>query len=110
MPVTVLLDDVVEVLDLASRDWHRHGAVDLVDGGLVGAAFVHRDLFRRTIFAHGLFEQLLGGGHDTMCRQKEIDGFAFLVDGTVEVLPDPLDLDVSLVHSPAAANLALVFE
>jgi hypothetical protein len=29
-----------------------------------------------------------------VCRQKEIDGLPFLVDGTVEILPDALDLDV----------------
>ena len=32
-----------------------------------------------------------------------------LVDGEVEVFPEALDLDVRLVHAPAAADRALVF-
>ena len=41
-------------------------------------------------------------------RQQEVDRPAFLVHSTVEIFPDAFDLDVSFVHAPAAANLALV--
>lgn len=34
---------------------------------------------------------------------------SFRVDGTVAILPDALDLDVGLVHSPRGSRLALVF-
>ena len=41
--------------------------------------------------------------------QQKVDRLAFLVHGPIEVLPSAFDLDVSLVHAPAAANRALVF-
>ena len=42
-------------------------------------------------------------------REQEVDGFALLVDGAVQVFPDALDLDVRLIHSPAGTDRALVF-
>ena len=35
--------------------------------------------------------------------------FSLLVDGAVQVFPYALDLDVGLIHAPAAAGWALVF-
>jgi hypothetical protein len=104
----ILLDDVVEVLDLAYGDRSSHSAVDLVDGGLVGATFIHHDLLRRAILTHSLMKEPLGGGHVTVRREEEVDGPTFLVDGAVEILLDALDLDVRLVHPPATADRALV--
>ena len=34
---------------------------------------------------------------------------ALLVDSSVEVFPNTLDLDVDIIHSPAAADGTLVF-
>jgi hypothetical protein len=53
----ILPDDVVEVLDLAYGDWRSDGSADLVDSGLVGAAFIQRDLFRYAVLKRGLLEE-----------------------------------------------------
>jgi hypothetical protein len=104
-----LLDDVVEVRNLAYQNGSCHGVVDLINRRHVGAAFVHRDTFRNFTRAHGLLKKLVHGGRVTLCYQKEIDGLPFVADGAVEILPEALDLDVSVVHAPTDANLTLVF-
>src|SRR5471032_1137031 len=105
----VLLDDVVEVFDLAHYNRHIPAGVDRIDGSLVGAALVHRDLFGIAIRAHGLVEKALRRGHVALCRQQKVDGLSLLVDSAVEVFPDALDLHVGLIHTPAATDRALVF-
>lgn len=107
----VLFDDVVEVFDLAHQDRHVAAGVDRIDRRLVGAALVHRDLLWLAVSSPGLIEEALRRVHVTLCRQQDVDGLAIamLVDGAVEVLPDALDLDVGLIHAPAAADWALVF-
>ena len=105
----VLLDDVVEVFDLTHQNPDVAAGVDRIDSSLVGAALVHRDLVRITARCHGFVEEALHRGHVALRRQQEVDGLALLVDGAVEVFPDVLDLDVRLVHAPAAADRALVF-
>lgn len=104
----VLLNNIVEVLDLTNHDRGRLTTVDCIDCCLVGAAFIHRDLFRRAVLTHGFFEESSGGRHVTVRRQEEIDSLTLLVDSTVEILPDALDPNVRFVHSPARADLALV--
>jgi hypothetical protein len=42
-----------------------------------------------------------------MRPQQEIDGVAGLVDGTVQILPLALNLDVGLVHAPTTLDLRL---
>jgi hypothetical protein len=59
--------------------------------------------------SHGLVEEALRRSHVALRRQQEVDGLALLVDGAVEILPDALDLDVRLIHTPAAPDRALVF-
>jgi hypothetical protein len=36
-----------------------------------------------------------------MRGQQEVNGLAFLIDGTVQILPLPIDLDVGFVHPTA---------
>ena len=48
-------------------------------------------------------------GHLALRHQQKVDGLSLLVDGAVEVFPDTLDLDVRLIHAPAAADRALAF-
>ena len=96
----LLLDNVVQVFDLSNDDQCFASGIDLIHGRFVGAALVHCDLFGNTAGPHGLVA--LGG-------QQEVDRLAGLVHGAVQVFPDALDLDVSLVHAPAAAHRALVF-
>ena len=56
----VLLDDVVEVFDLAHQNGHVAGGVDRIDRRLVSAALVHRDLIRIAVRFHGLVDEALG--------------------------------------------------
>src|SRR5471032_1972297 len=104
----VLLDDVVEVFDLAHHNRHVPAGVDRIDGRLVSAALVHGDLVGNTVLAHGLVEEAFCGSHVPLGGQKKIDGLSLLVDGTVKILPDAFDLDVGFVHAPAAADRAFV--
>ena len=83
-------------------------SIDLIDGRLVRAALVHRDLFGNTAGFHGLVKELQGCGLARLGRQQEIDRFAFLVYCAVEVFPRAFDLDVCLIHAPAGAHRALV--
>src|SRR5471032_3215875 len=63
----VLLDDV-EVFDLAHHDRHVPVDVDRIDGRLVSAALIHRDLVGNAILANGFVEKALGRSHVTLCR------------------------------------------
>lgn len=105
----VLFDDVVEVLDLAHHDLHVAAGVDRIDRRLVGPALVHRDLVRIAVRSYGPVEEALRCGYIALGCEQEVDGFALLVDGAVQVFPDALDLDVHLIHSPAATDRARVF-
>ena len=105
----VLLDDVVEIFDLAHEDRYGAAGVDRIDRRLVRAALVHRDLVRMAVRSHGLVEEALRRSHVALRRQHEIDGLALFVDGTVKVFPDAFDFDIGLIHAPAASYRALVF-
>jgi hypothetical protein len=105
----ILLDNVVQILNLAHQDRHVAAGVDRIHGRLVSAALVHRDLVWIAVHSHGLVEEALRSSYVALRRQQEIDGFALLVDGAVEVFPGTLDRDVRLIHAPATADRALVF-
>jgi hypothetical protein len=105
----VLLDNVVEVFNLAHKHRYVAAGVDSIDHRLLGPALVHRDLVRIAVRSHSLVKEALRRGLVPLRRQQEVDGLAVLVDGAVEVSPDALDFDVGLIHAPAAADQALVF-
>ena len=105
----ILLDDVVEILDLAHHNWHVAAGVDRIDGRLVGTALVYRDFVKIVVCARGLVEEALRRSHVALHRQQKVDSLSLLVDGAIEILPDALDLDVGLIYVPAAVNQALVF-
>ncbi|MCM8739339.1 hypothetical protein M5E06_35275 [Azospirillum sp. A1-3] len=56
---------------------------------------------------HGGTEERLGGGLFTGRAQVDIDQIAVGVDGPVQVLPLPGDLQVRLIHVPVPADFAL---
>jgi hypothetical protein len=105
----VLFYDVVEVFDLAHQDRHVAAGVDCIDRRLAGAALVHRDLGLIAVRSNGLVEEALCCDHVALGREQEVDGLSFLIDGAVQVFPDHFDLDLGLIHAPAAADWALVF-
>jgi hypothetical protein len=99
----VLLDDGVEIFDLAHQDRHGAAGVDRIDRRLLRAALVHRDLVQMPVRSQGVVEEALRRSHVALRRQQEIDGLALLVDGAVEVFPDVLYLDVyASCHRPSA--------
>ena len=76
----VLLDDIVEVFDLAHIDRPFPVFIDRIDGRLVGAALVHRDFFRHAVGLHGLVKKAHGQKRAWLppCRtgrQQKIDRF-----------------------------------
>lgn len=103
-----LLDDIVEVLYLADGELNGSSAVDIINSAFVGATLVHRNLFRNAIVAHRLVDEAFCSCHVSVGRQREVDGLPFLVNSAVEILPDVLDFDVRLVHSPAGPDHALM--
>src|SRR5450830_442924 len=105
----VLLNDVVEVLHLADNDRNSAAGIDLINGRLVGAALVHRDLLRNIIGLHGLVKEAHGRCLVALGRQQEVDRFSLFVHGAVEILPDAFDQDAGLIHAPAPSRWALVF-
>ena len=56
----ILLDDIVEILDLAHLDGHFSITIDLTNGRFVGTTLVHRDLVRISVLTHRLFEEPIG--------------------------------------------------
>ena len=51
-------------------------------------------------------EKCLHGGHVAVLAEHYVDQRARAIDGTVEITPVPVDLDVRFVHIPALARLA----
>ena len=104
----VLFDDIVEILDLTNLDRCVPVIIDPIYSSFIGPTFVHRDLLRITIMAHRFFEEPLGCCFIALCRQKKVDGFTFLINGTIEILPNTFHLNIRLVHSPTPTNWTFV--
>ena len=83
-------------------------AIDLIHGRFVGAALVHRDLFGNTVGLHSFVKEAQGCGLVALGGQQEVNRFALLVYRAVEILPIAFDLDIGLVHAPAAAHRSVV--
>lgn len=95
----ILLHHIVEILDLPDNGPVFQVGVDVIDGGLVGAALVHGDFVRCTILAHGLVEKAACRGLVALCRQQEVDCIAVLVHGTIQIFSSALDPDIGRTPS-----------
>ncbi|MEA3094757.1 MAG: hypothetical protein QOJ04_6099, partial [Caballeronia sp.] len=104
----ILPYDVIQILDLADLDRRFPFSIDTLDGGQIGAAFVHGDRLGHAVLADGFLEVATRRGLVTARSQKEIDGVARLVDSAVQVFPFATDLDIGFVHPPALADRPLV--
>jgi hypothetical protein len=83
--------------------------VDRIDGRLVGAA-LSIAIFSRSPFAPiALSKKHFAAAMSRFAVNRKSMVFPLLVDSAVEVFPDALDLDLCLIHTPAAADRALVF-
>lgn len=92
-----LLNDVVKEFNLVHLNRHVAAGVDCIDCRLVGAALVHPHFVGITVRCHALVGKKLRRGNIAFGREQEVDGLALLVDGRVQILPDALDLDISLI-------------
>jgi hypothetical protein len=79
---------VVEILDLTNLDRHVPIIIDPIDGCFVGSAFVHRGLLWIFVMAHRFFEEPIGSCPIALCRQKKVDRFGLLINGTIETFPN----------------------
>src|SRR5512147_1612580 len=104
----ILLHSIVQVLALTNRNLATGFFNERLQRRGIGSALVDRDLGRETVLPYGLLEEAPRRFLVAMGRQEEINGLARFVDGTVQVLPLPFNLDVSLIHSPAVAHRALL--
>jgi hypothetical protein len=104
----ILLDNVVEIFNLPNPDRYFAFLVQLLQRCLVSAALVHRYLVGHRVVPYDLLEGAPGGGCISLGSQQEIDRLALLVDGSIQILPGAVDLDVCLIHPPAGTNSALV--
>jgi hypothetical protein len=66
-------------------------------------------VLRVAVRSHSLVKEAPCRGHIALRGQQEVDGFSLLIDSAVKIFPDTLDLDVRLIHAPAAADRALLF-
>jgi hypothetical protein len=104
----ILPGDVIEVLDLAHLDRHIQVLGDPVHPRFVAATVVHRDLLWISVLAHRLFEEAGRRYRIPLGTQQEINGGAFLVNRTVQVLPLTIKQDAGLSHTPTFADCPLV--
>jgi hypothetical protein len=103
----ILLDDVVEILDLADFNRRAVRLVVALDGGFIGLTAIKRDLLRDAMTADRLGQEPLGRSLVARLGQQEVDRLARLIHGTIEVIPLPVDFDVGLVHPPTEPHWPL---
>src|ERR1019366_8563528 len=103
----VLLDDVVQVLDLAHDDPLPSSGINGFESRYIRATLIDGHFLWCPVLLDCLFEEPACRDLVAMRPQQEIDGVACLLDGTVQILPLAPNLDVCLVHAPAPPDLAL---
>src|SRR5450830_714809 len=104
----VLLNNVIEIFDLPYNNAQSLVFDDLINRCFICTALIHGDLSWLAIEKHGFVEEAHGRCLVTLGAQQEIDGLSFFVDGAIEVFPLPVDLDLGLIHPPAATDRALI--
>src|SRR3954453_7566081 len=97
----VLLDDVVEVLDLAQPGEAPQLTIELHrrDRGRIGRVFVDRDRawVDRVRLPEGFAKEALRRRGIPLGREQKVDRLAPAVDGAIEISPASLHLDVRLI-------------
>lgn len=67
------------------------------------------DFLWTSIVADCFEQESFGSQLVTVRCQQEVNGLAFFVNGSIQIVPFTFDLDVGLIHSPAGANSFLPF-
>ncbi len=96
----ILFDEVIEVfpphhLDRDQTTKAFEHRIDHLYAGSIGAAFVDDDLSRNAVDLQHLGEELCGGRFIATSRKHEITRFAVFVDGSIEINPQALHLDIN---------------
>ena len=105
----VLLDNIVEVFNLVYRISTFRPALIEEIAALLAPLLSIVTLFGSPFAPMALSKKRFAAAMSRFAVSKTVDGFALLVDSAVEVFLEALDLDVCLIHAPAAADRALVF-
>src|SRR6185312_633107 len=100
----ILLNNVVEVFDLADLDIRIMLLVIAFDRRGVGAALVDRDLLGLAMTADRLAQKAQRRPAVAFGRQQKVNRVAGLVDGSVQVFPLALDPHICFVQPPADAH------
>jgi hypothetical protein len=106
----VLLDDVVEIPATADLDGIPIGSLrpQHAQRTVTGCVAVEIELSRPpwVMGLSGLGKELSGRTLAAICTQQRIDGFAVLVDGTVQIADPATHRHRCLVHSPGRMHAA----
>jgi hypothetical protein len=103
----ILFHDIVEILDLADGDGGTVLLVVALDGRFIGRTSIDGDLLWHAVAADCLEQEPLGGLLVALFCQQEINGLARLIDGTIEIIPVALHIDIRLIHALADPHRAL---
>ena len=110
----ILFDHIVQIFDLTDfyktdQSCQHQQPIDILNAGIVGAAFIHDDFMREAVVVDGLLEERGSGHFIALFGQHEINGVAELVDGTVQVDPFSFDLNVRFIHPPGCRHSTFAF-
>lgn len=105
----VLLDDVVEVFNLAHKDRHFAAGVDRIDRSLASAALVHRDPGQITVRSPWPYQRSASLRPCRALPSAESRRFFAACRQRGRGIFRPLNFDVRFMPAPAAADRALPF-
>jgi hypothetical protein len=102
-----LLDDIIEILDVADFDAGFMCCIVAFDRQRVGAALVDGNFLRRATLRNRHAQEAGRRLAVTLGSEEKLNRVSRFVDGPIKILSLAFDADVGLVHSPAGAHRAL---
>jgi len=101
----ILLDDVVEILDLADFDRSAVIVIVALDGRGIGVAAIDGDLVRDAVATNGLVQEAPSRLFIPLLGQQKINGLAKFINGTIEIEQNPRnsrrnELPTELINRP----------
>ena len=105
----ILFNYVVEIFHLPDFNGGVVFVIILFESRLVSSTSVDGDLLRNSIVVDCFNQESFGGQFVSVLDQQEVNGFAFFVNGSIQIAPYSFELDVGLIHSPAGAKSFLPF-
>jgi len=105
----ILLNNVVAMLHLADFNGCAVLVIILFKSRLVGRTSVNGDFLGSAIVVDCFEQESFGGQFISVRGQQKVNGLAFFVNGSIQIVPFTFDIDLGLIHSPAGANSFLPF-